>query len=157
KFEKVIDTVHRLRRERDRRGARRPSLRVNMVQYPELADHAAEFVAHWQGTVDEVQISMCDDIAGRAHGIHFERTTCYQLEQMILVTTPGDVGRCCADCEGGFVAGRVPDRTLAQIWQEGPLAELRRLHQQGRFADDPKCRDCELWKTKFVRVSPLPV
>src|SRR5262245_64719127 len=54
KFEKVIDTVHRLRRERDRRGARRPSLRVNMVQYPELADHAEEFVAHWQGTVDEV-------------------------------------------------------------------------------------------------------
>ncbi len=55
-LDRVLATVHGLS-ERRRATGSALRLQVNMVQYPELADHAEEFVAYFRDVVDEVMVS----------------------------------------------------------------------------------------------------
>jgi pyruvate-formate lyase-activating enzyme len=151
-LDRVLGTVRALADARRRTARDRPHLRVNMVQYPELADHGDEFVAAMRGLVDTVMISRFRRVGDRRFSpIELPRVPCYQLDVFLGLAWDGTVMQCCEDQQGESPVGRFPAQSLREIWHAEPLAALRAAHREGRWDASPLCKDCDAWTGVYER------
>ncbi len=151
-FDRVLGTLRTLADARARAGLRRPELRVNMVQYPELADHAEEFVAEMQGLADSVMVSRFRRTGDRRFSpVVLPRVPCYQLDTMLAMAWDGRVVQCCEDPHGDVIVGWFPAQDLRAIWNCDALVQLRAAHREGRYAASPLCADCDGWTGIYGR------
>jgi radical SAM protein with 4Fe4S-binding SPASM domain len=68
---------------------------------------------------------------------------CAQPNKRAMVRHNGDVIPCCDASGLHLVIGNIHQASLKEIWQGARARELRSLHRQGRWADDPICRACQ--------------
>jgi MoaA/NifB/PqqE/SkfB family radical SAM enzyme len=153
-FDKVVGTAHALAAERRRRGKSKPELRVNMVAYAELADHADEFVAYWRNVVDYVTVGTFRPTGSRRFSrIDMPRIPCYQLETIMVMGADGRVVQCCEDPQGRGIVGWFPRESLAEIWRGANLNALRQAHREGRYTASALCADCDGWTGVYAQTS----
>jgi len=146
KLDHVLAALKALVAARNRRHARRPSVRINMVQYPELANHADEFLATFRGLADSVMISRFRMVGDRRFSpVPLSRIPCYQLDTLMAVAWDGRIVQCCEDQQGEAPVGWFPAQTLAEIWHGPRLTQLRAAHRAGRYDASPLCSDCDSW------------
>jgi radical SAM protein with 4Fe4S-binding SPASM domain len=60
----------------------------------------------------------------------------------MVVLWDGRVVPCCYDYDGKYVLGDLRQNTLAEIFNEAPMRELRRALREGRAEDVSLCRTC---------------
>ena len=60
----------------------------------------------------------------------------------LTVFYDGRATPCCYDHRCELEVGNAHEQSIAEIWNGPRMAELRRLHEEGRVDEVPLCRDC---------------
>lgn len=129
------------------KAAKRPQILLNMVLYDEVKDQAEEFVKKWLPVVDTVMLSHYRNPPSSKcwPGMTRPKEPCAFLWSQMVVAWDGRVGLCCEDFDIEECLGDVAQDSLISIWNNRRIAEIRTLHQEGRQAEVPLCKDCDTW------------
>lgn len=148
KYEESLERLRMVRRIRDRKGLRKPVLKVQSL-WSAIRHNPKEYVDLMHSIVDKVsynpdmnfkEISLIPDPNFR----------CPRLWQRIAVTSEGDVLRCPSDFEKEGVLGNLSGRTLKSFW-DGEQQEVRDKHLTGRKDEDEVCRKCHHGAKKVAK------
>lgn len=67
---------------------------------------------------------------------------CQQPWQRVLVRSTGEVCPCCAFFSSELSLGNVKDSTIYELWNSQQMRNLRKLHKNGNYAENPWCKKC---------------
>jgi spiro-SPASM protein len=154
-LEKVERNVRRLI---EMRGARKsPRIALRIIRMNETKDQIDAFFERWQPLLregDQINVNEYNDWSGRVEdhsveGLHpavgERRTPCRMLWRNLSIHADGKVSACCHDSEDELIVGDVRNESVREIWNGDKLAELRRIHNEGRFEQLPICANCKNW------------
>jgi hypothetical protein len=65
----------------------------------------------------------------------------------------GDVVACYRDINGLQLMGNVTTASIKDIWFGERFNSLRQACQKNQFPQGSVCRDCTIWKPKYIRSS----
>ncbi|MBI4595312.1 MAG: radical SAM protein [Candidatus Tectomicrobia bacterium] len=71
---------------------------------------------------------------------------CYWLWNEPMILSDGTVVPCCQDVNGELALGKVSEKSLQDLWQEGFIQELRRKHGADQRASIPLCSKCNMYQ-----------
>ena len=75
----------------------------------------------------------------------FEDTfRCPQPWVRALVRNDGSVVPCCAFLGMKFDMGNIHKTSLKALWQGESWSKLRKMHQEGRYREEPICQECKV-------------
>ncbi len=147
-FKKVVGNVeYFLRRKRERKQTL-PITRVSFVKTKLNENELGAFVEHWKSLVDYISIQeliefdeMKLDLTPETR-IQNETFSCHQPWHRLTLRANGDALPCCTIWGQQLPMGNVREQSLEEIWRSPKMIELRRLHREGHYYDNPVCRKC---------------
>jgi len=74
------------------------------------------------------------------------RRPCYWLWSNPHIKQDGTVVPCCQDVNGDLAIGNVKDESLGSIWNGEKMQRLRQMHIDGRQAEIPLCKSCNMYQ-----------
>ena len=152
---KVEANVRRLIEMRGSRTSPRIVLRI--IRMEETREEIDAFFARWQPLLregDQINVNEYNDWSGKVgdhsvDGLHPQvqhRSPCRMLWRNLSIHADGKVSACCHDSEDELIIGDLRNgETVQEIWNGEKLAEFRRIHEEGRFAELPICASCKNW------------
>jgi radical SAM protein with 4Fe4S-binding SPASM domain len=166
----VHTNIARLRALRDARGIQTPHIYVKMIGTSETHSQLERFREIYSGVADEVNVENPinwngfndNDLVGAldpqhecdlslVQGWHKQKGQSNRHKQ--ICTTPflslnvksdGIVTICIVDWNKGTAVGDITQESLADIWHGERLRAFRRMHIEGRRAENPSCRNCQV-------------
>jgi radical SAM protein with 4Fe4S-binding SPASM domain len=141
-YDKVVANIKGLVEIRNKKGLKKPLIRVQMVKMPENKEEIEEFIKMWAPIVNRMAVSTHRDPLGKKEKI--EHFACPQIWQRLMICWDGEVRMCCGDWYGEYVLGNAKNEKLHDIWQNEKLAAVRKLHSEGNFDQLPVCAKCEV-------------
>ncbi len=146
RFEKVVQNIRCLHRLRDDRGRGIPQIRIQSVLVPELKESFPQFVEFWKPWADEVAyLDARQEGPSDNHRGKVGNWACPFLWQRMTILWDGTALPCLMHGVSDFgllALGKVPQRTLKQMWKSSQEARYRELHQQGRSHELEACDRC---------------
>lgn len=95
----------------------------------------------WAGLVSADNLSSNEDLV---------RKPCYWLMRTINICADGRVALCSVDVHCRVPCGDATASSIKELWG-GRLAELRKMHKEGRFDELPEmCRCCRDWQSAYA-------
>jgi MoaA/NifB/PqqE/SkfB family radical SAM enzyme len=141
-YDKVVNNIKALVMARNRRGLRKPSVRVQMVKMRENEREVEAFIKMWLPVANRVAMSTRREPTGKeGEAKHF---ACPQIWQRMMIAWDGEVRMCCGDWLGEIVLGNARESTIYDLWHGEKVSEVRKLHAEGRFNEIPVCSRCEV-------------
>jgi radical SAM protein with 4Fe4S-binding SPASM domain len=150
-YEREKAKVERLLQMRNRQGSKFPQVMMSCLSLPGTQSDLEEFRTYWQSRVEAVRIKPADGWDGSSDRINtivadsqypVGGSICGWPWQSMVVLWDGRVVPCCYDYDGKYVLGDLRQKSLAQIFNDEPMKELRRLLGEGRAGDVALCRTC---------------
>jgi MoaA/NifB/PqqE/SkfB family radical SAM enzyme len=151
-FVQVTENVRAFLVRKRELGRRRPITSLQFMRTPEVEATLPQLVAAWRPYLDMDDFVMTIDPASFAGAIATAATVpsarppCRWLFESVMVLQDGTVTMCGADWDAQAPLGNLRDTTLVELWNGGVLAQRRRAHLEGRFADVPICGTCTDWR-----------
>lgn len=153
-YEKVEGNVQRLIKMKKEKGAKKPLVVVDFVEFDLNRHEKSAFQNKWSGLADHVCISSLHNWGGKSTidgkgGIHedyvYARSfPCRLLWTDLVVNWDGRIPLCCQDTENEIILGNANTSKLVDIWQGNAFNQMRQLHLEGRMEEIPVCRECRL-------------
>ncbi len=150
-FNKVLKNIDLLLTERESANSVTPLVRVNFVR-TELNEHQVdEFINIWKDKVDMVGIQ--EFIKPTTSIIEIKSRTStnkkkldfkcsFPFKQMVI-NNEHQVLPCCTFWGESLTMGELKDVSdLKSIWNGKRMQWLRKMHQEGRYAEIPECNQC---------------
>lgn len=147
-YETVINNIKNLVYLRNKKGLKRPLVRVQMVKMPENESEVEDFIKMWFPIANRVAVSVVMDMRG-SEGAQTEHFSCPQIWQRLMICWDGEVRVCCGDWYGKMVLGNVKKTRIYDLWHGKKMNWTRKLHSQGKFNQIPVCARCEVNIPKF--------
>ena len=148
RFEKVRDNLVRFARMKKERG-KKLQVVVQMVLLDKNADEADDFLRFWNAVpgVDQVRIKQDETVELQPDAGHrpedWKHPCHYLWRGPVYVKWNGDVYPCCQSYAAfGKPIGNVGEQPLEEIWNSGPVREMRRMHGAGRGHEVDVCSRC---------------
>lgn len=149
-LEEVRSNVEELLYLRTSKGRRQPFVQINMVLMKDNEAEAADLIRYWEPRADYVNVrtyGFTGTLTDRSvvAGMRFDETpsSCFFLENSMIVLAGGEVTVCCADYNGQLVVGNVNQSGLGEIWQGESYRKIRQLMEAKRFDALPTiCNGC---------------
>jgi radical SAM protein with 4Fe4S-binding SPASM domain len=148
RFEQVRENFVRFCRMKQARRSRLQIV-VQMVRLERNAGEVEEFLRFWSAVpgVDLVRIKEDETRLlgpGAAHPPEHFRHPCHYLWRgPLYVKHNGEVYPCCQSYAlGGRPLGRIPERSLAELWNAPEIERMRELHARGRAGEIQICSRC---------------
>lgn len=144
--------------DRSRYANKRPQILLNMVLYEEVKAQAEEFVQKWLPLVDTVMLSHYRNppSSKRWPNVTMAKAPCQLLWSQMVIAWDGRVGLCCEDFDIEECIGNVRQSRLIDIWNSERVSYIRQMHQDGRQAELPLCRECDTWADMHGTTEELP-
>ncbi len=161
-YEKVVENVQRLFRIREERGSALPYIVLRMIKMEETADDAERFQQMWAPYLkenDEVTFSnyqtwsntVEDHRVEKPEGMKLleslpegqKKPPCRMIYKTLQIYYDGRATPCCYDYDCTMEVGNVQDESIEEIWKGERLAEIRRLHEEGRLDEISICKNCQ--------------
>ncbi|MFH1401629.1 MAG: radical SAM protein [Parcubacteria group bacterium] len=143
----VIKNIKKLAEIRNKKGLKRPLIRVQMVKMRINKKEVESFINMWLPVANRVSVSTERNLLGRKKKLkHF---SCPQIWQRLMVCWDGEVRMCCGDWYGEIILGNAKKNSLYKIWHGKKLNEIRKLHLEGRFNKISLCARCEVNTPRF--------
>jgi radical SAM protein with 4Fe4S-binding SPASM domain len=149
-----IETFLRVKREK---GAVLPLVRVSFVKMSINEHELDDFIAHWAERVDFLSIQQYgnpfqgdgkqekEELRAQKLNFQFEDTfRCPQPWVRALVRNDGRLVPCCAFLGMKFDLGSIYEKSLKELWHSRQWSDLRQLHREGRYRDEPICKECKV-------------
>ncbi len=148
RFEQVRENFVRFCRMKHERRSRLQIV-VQMVRLERNAGEVEEFRRFWSAVpgVDLVRVKEDETRLlrpGAAHPPEHFRHPCHYLWRgPLYVKHNGEVYPCCQSYAlGGRPLGRIPERSLAELWNAPEIQRMRELHARGRGGEIEICSRC---------------
>ena len=154
-FKTVTENVRAFVRIRNEMGAILPIVRVSFCVTSLNEHELEEFMNIWSPVVDFFSIqhygNTFEGRAARERSRLFSqsrrydpgaRPRCAQPWKRVMVRHNGDVVPCCDASGLGLVIGNIGENSLEEIWLDQRAEDIRILHREGRYQDEPICRAC---------------
>jgi wyosine [tRNA(Phe)-imidazoG37] synthetase (radical SAM superfamily) len=143
-YEGLVANVMRFLEIRRRRGARFPLLRVSFVPQPDNTHETRDFVEHWKGVADMVDVQVYQAF-GATHFSHdFE---CSEPFRRLNVWASKKVGPCCGFPGIVYDVGTLGRQSLMEIWTGAPITKIREALLKRTY--DLPCLRCQGTRTVF--------
>lgn len=158
-FEKVVENVQRLFRRRKERGSKVPHIILRMIRMKETEPHVAEFEHFWKPWLEEgdeivfstyqtwnntVEDRRIDDPAGLSAVANLEKKPpCRMIYKTMQIYYDGRTTPCCYDYDCTMEIGNAKKESIAEMWNGERAQHFRRMHEEGRMAEIPICRNCQ--------------
>lgn len=148
KFDAIIENIRGFLDLRRERGVDYPKLRVNFLRTRDNIHEAEAFLAQWAGVADaigfqtQVGLPGVDDDLWRGDEVTIEDFRCAFPMKQLVIDSSGSILPCCTFGGKQLSLGDVNESTLKEAWDSSRMRELQQLHAQGRWRDNPVCRQC---------------
>ncbi|MCR9140716.1 MAG: radical SAM protein [bacterium] len=149
-FEKTMRNIDLFLRKREELGSELPKVGVNFVRMKQNEHEVDDFVKYWNDRVEYVVIQdfMTPDTEGDYEDLSGHREEkedtfkCNQPWQRLYIRGNGEVTPCCAMFSSYLKMGDIGETSLKDIWDSSAAKELRKLHAEGRYHENPVCLKC---------------
>lgn len=148
-FDRVVQNIRNLVKERDRRGLKNPIVEVNCTIQKENKNEIGSFEALWSGVVDGYDYGIVDNREGEGHddGLRVKASQilypCRRLWNEIIVISSGKVALCCVDFDGKVIVGDMNKQTLEEVWNSPLFKNIRDLHVKNMGDQVALCKGCD--------------
>lgn len=128
-----------------------PLLIPVMVKSHDTYGDMDDFFAHWVRKCGHALIEGFNDFSGQIKDKAImnmsppNRESCRKLSRVMSILSDGNVTTCMQDFSGKSIVGNAANQSLKEIWQGGPLDELRQSHKQCNFNTNELCVNCKEW------------
>jgi len=145
KFEDVLENIKKFQKIKKGMDKEKPTVRVQMVDLPEIHDQVEGYKDFWSNIADEVSVLDMLEVKNNRKDITIvcKDFQCPDLWQRLIITVNGYVGMCCGDHRVIEVLGNVNEDSIEDIWHSERLNEVRNLHIEGESHKIEACRICE--------------
>lgn len=147
-FNRVLNNIHNFLSSISR-NEWKPKVLVQIIdlpEYPEMKKEIKEFKNYWKKF--NVEISVWKKLSWGVfeNGKFRYRYPCYSLWHSFNINSNGVVTACCMDWRQELEIGNIKNQSIKEIWEGGPLQNLRKLHIDGEEEKIDVCRICNYWK-----------
>lgn len=74
--------------------------------------------------------------------ISYDMSGCGALYSFMGVLFNGDLVTCCMDWRRSLVLGNAAEKSLYEVWHDGPYQQIRGLSNEGRLCERELCKKC---------------
>lgn len=146
----VMALIH----EKEKRQTRLPSLRFNMVGYPEIFNQADDYVRKWLPFADAVTISKFRPMDSKKLWDASDEPPfqpCSLLYHQFVIGYDGQAGLCCEDIHLDVYIGNTVNQSIKDIYNTSrTLTAYRSCHEHKRIDALTLCKDCHVWGANIV-------
>jgi radical SAM protein with 4Fe4S-binding SPASM domain len=157
--EQIYRNVESLIIEKERRGVKHPAIICQFVVMDENRHEAGLFRNYWLGKGAGVKFRDTGSWTGAVKDVQLDyeddfRIACPIGNNTLAIHENGNVVACCADYEGGFIAGNVRDSSIEGIWKTVLYEKIRRPSREHRWSELPVvcqlCRDWQICGAEYI-------
>lgn len=151
-FQRVQDHLRHLIALKHAKGAKRPLIRAQMIEMPDVAHEMAAFLAEFGSQVDILSINTLEVFSQnveentRRAGESTENTRilkCNRLEREdYFIFADGSVSCCDTDFNCEFNIGNVGNSSVREVFNGEKYQSLLALYRDGRLHEHPLCAKC---------------
>lgn len=167
---RILENIRHLRQARDGAGLAAPFIYAKMIRTERTAGQIDAFRQWYAPVADEVNVENPInwngyggyDLVGALdpnhtfdlasiQGWHAQagkdnsrKKVCTTPFLSLNVKADGQVVICIVDWNKGTAVGDLRHESLASIWRGERLRQFRRMHIEGRRAENPSCRNCKV-------------
>ena len=150
RLDRIVRNVQDFLELRSRADSDFPILRLSFLRLPLNEHELDEFLFFWRDKADmfSIQEPIYFEEAPISKEMVFTQTPvrpgfrCAQPWQRVIIRSNGDVFPCCSLYGLGMRMGSIKESPIASLWRDALIDDLRRLHQEGRYQDNPDCFRC---------------
>jgi radical SAM protein with 4Fe4S-binding SPASM domain len=154
KYDSVMKNIKRFIKIRDQEGFKLPIVGVNFVKMKINEHEINEFIEKWRDEVDFIALqefvppeSDSDYSEFFTSDLTFQNQVtnsfnCQQPWQRLNIHNNGDVAPCCTTFGSELALGNVSNQSLYEMWNSEEMNNLRKIHKEGRYMDNPWCNKC---------------
>lgn len=151
RYERVLANIDQFLKLRERRRGSSPKVTMSLIDMPMTKGDISEFMRRWQPKVDKVRIKPprnWDGSSARINelvgipGQYPSGPPCSRLWTSLVVLWDGRVVPCCMDFDAKVVLGNLKEKTLAEIFNDLPMQNLRALHVNDQACKSDLCKGC---------------
>lgn len=156
-FEKVIENIEYLLREKRSLGREYPFLAIQIIKTKITIKEIEDFRTRWSKAIRDIPgsaifIKLYTDWAGQVNepllwekkkGIFLYRP-CGSPWNTLVIYADGSVSVCCYDVNGKLKIGNAVEQSLKEIWHSQALERLRNILSSGGASNIGMCRNCDM-------------
>ena len=150
KFTKTMANIDLFLKKKKELNSPLPIVGVNFVKMKLNEHEMQEFRDYWNERVDFVVIQefMTPDTEGDYETLKGESQNpvsdfkCNQPWQRLYIRGNGEVTPCCAMFGSYLKLGNMESSNLYDLWNSSEAKNLRKLHAEGRYFENPICLKC---------------
>lgn len=145
----VVKNVLNFLDHRNSLNQKLPLLRVSFVKMRQNISEMEAFKEFWDEKADYISFQEYANILEKRDTEFFSSVRpkvknfkCPDPWQRMSLFVNGDLFPCCSDFGRLDPIGNISDQSVEQAWKSDRARELRKLHIEGRWRDNPVCRRC---------------
>lgn len=146
KFDNIVQNILSFLEIRNGLGLSYPLVRVNFLRNLLNVHEEQQFVEFWEGKADMIIIQEMNELIDTDSGIFIKVDKsdykCSFPFKQLVVDARGRILPCCCMNGTELQLGHVDSMTLQEAWNSEKMKQLRQLHENGKFAENPTCRRC---------------
>jgi len=160
-FEKTVENLVRFLQIKKKRNAKRPLTILELINFPNLYKgidrfRKKEFLNNFKGLpLDKIEVKEMHNWAGEFGETQKSKkySRCTFLWQALIIFWDGSVLPCTQDFHGYYLLGNVKETSLARIWNNEKMVNLRKKILQGDVRDLKTCARCDrLWRKQIFGI-----
>jgi len=153
KYSQVFKNIIDLLNVREQMG-HHLMVRMQMISLPDNKNETEEFIKYWKlrlRSKDQISIQRAHNWGNKIPNYELEtenlnKVPCKALWGTMAVHVNGDVSLCCMDTTSEILLGNLERQTIREIWNDGRLAKIRKIHMNKQRAQIKMCDGCNLWR-----------
>lgn len=157
-FEQTIHNIIRFLEIKKRLGSRKPTTLVELINFPNLNETEKRFKIkalknRFKGLpLDKIVVKELHNWAGDYDMVQNSNrySPCTFLWQALIIFWDGSVLPCTQDFHGHYILGNIKSSSLAQIWNNEKMVELRRKMFRREIDDLSTCSHCDRLRRKYI-------
>lgn len=154
KYEVTMRNIERFLQIKKEGDYKLPVVGVNFCKMKLNEHEVDQFIEKWQGIVDYVVIQEFNPPETELDYSQFYPThsnyrdemmegfNCQQPWQRVIIRSTGEVCPCCAFFSTELSIGNIKNHTVHELWNGKTMKDLRQLHKQGKYWENPWCLKC---------------
>lgn len=148
KYDRILDNILGLLELRKEMGTPYPLLRVNFLRTENNSHEADAFIRFWTdradmiGFQDMVALPSIDADFFALPSKRMQHFQCAFPFKLLVIDANGQILPCCTFSGRAMPLGHIDTMTLGEAWQTKKIADLRKVHQEGSYQDNPICKHC---------------
>lgn len=159
-YNKVVKNILNFLELRKEMASDLPLVCVSFVKQRDNDGELENFVAYWESKVDYLLIREYLNPVLPSHGGYEEKSgmfselrhftgefKCTKPWQRMIVRYDGTLLPCCTFQGVYLPMGNIFEQPIETVWKSAQMRDLRRMHKEGRFYDNPICKACALSST----------